>query len=262
MDIQTNTPAIQAMASNSVPAFVFPTAGKIFAQAQEIYKTKFQALVLISFCSVAASALSGLVTGQGPVYLKSAIGSEKAVGIVLVVLIVLLVVYVSVWAFAATIRNISSPEANASAGKSFAESSRDVLPLIFTGLLVFLFVLGGLILLIVPGIILAFWYGQSVYIVITEGLTGKKAMDQSKRYVQGNIGQIFKKGFFIGLISFLAGFAIALVLGLIGNLINQSMLVKIGNIVFQIFWTPIVSIYAFLLFQYLRQSKTSITPAQ
>ncbi len=262
MDTQTNTPAAQPAASNPVSAFAFPKAGKIFGQAQEIYKTKFRELILITLCQIGVTMAAGFIFGAGATYLKSASGSEKIAGVVFLLLILLFLIYVSVWTFAATIRNISSLDANASAGKSFSESSHDIMPLILTGLLTLLFILGGYILLIIPGIILSFWYSQSAYVIITEGLSGKKALDQSKRYVTGNIWEIFKKGFFIGIITFLVAMGVGFLFGITATLLDLTFLPTIANIIFQTFWTPLVSIYAFLIFQYLRQSKTVSTPAQ
>lgn len=262
MDTQTTAPVVQPAVANFVPAFSFPTAGKIFNQAKEIYKTKFQSLFLISLCSVGLSGIAGFIMTQNPTYFKSASGPNEVTGIILAGVIGIIIACISIWAFAATIRNITSPDLNISAGKSFSEGSKDIMPLIFTGLLVFIFVLGGLILLIIPGIIFAFWYSQSYYVVITEGLSGKKALDQSKMYTKGNINEIFKKGFFIGIISFLVGFGVGFVFGLVGAAFQLSIIVTIANLIFQMFWTPLVSIYAFLLFQYLRQSKTVSAPAQ
>lgn len=262
MDTHTNTPIAQPAAQNPASVFVFPTAGKIFAQAQEVYKTKFKSLIIISLCSSAAGVIASLISGQGSVYLKSAVGPEKITGIVLAVLVAILIFYISIWAFAATIRNISSPEAQTPAGKSFADSSHHVLPLIFTGLLMFLIIFGGLILLIIPGIILGFWYSQSYYVVITEGLSGKKALDQSKLYVKGNIWQIFKKGFFIGILSIIIAIAVAIIFGLMDRLLHLTFMTMIGNVIFQLLWTPLASVYAFMLFQYLRQSKAVSAPIQ
>lgn len=259
MDTQTNIPVSGAMPLTQVPSFMFPKANQLLSQAQEIYKSKFKALTLISLCSVGVAGIANLIITEGEKYFKSATGTEHIVGIVLSVLIVLLISYVFVWSFAATIKNITSPDANATAGQSFSESSHNVMPLILTALLTFLFVLGGMILLIIPGLILSFWYSQSGYIVLTENLTAKKAMDRSKFYVQGNVWEIFKKGFYIGIISFILSIIIGIILGFFGKATSPAV-VTIGNLIFQLFWTPLASIYAFLLFQNLRQSKASSAP--
>lgn len=257
MDTQTNVPANQPVAQNQTSGFVFPPAGKIFAQAKEIYKAKFHSLILISLCSVGAMAVSHLFSTNGPIYLKISSDPARLTWIVLSVLISFFAIFISLWAFGATIHNINSPETTPTADKSFSESYNFIIPLILTGLLAFLFILGGLILLIIPGIIFAFWYGQSAYVVMTENLSGKKALDRSKFYATGNIYQIFKKGFYIGLLSFLIALATGLIFGLLGKALNLNFVPTIGSLIFQLFWTPLASIYAFLLFQNLKQSKTS-----
>lgn len=257
MNTQTNPPAVFPAAENQINAFAFPKASKIFAQAQELYKTKFNSLIIIALCQVGVSALAGLIIGFGSAYLKTADKSQQLIGIIFAILILILVVYISLWTFAATVRNINSTETSPSARQSFSESHHDIVPLFFTGLLTGLFVLGGMILLIVPGIIFAFWYSQSSYVVITEGLANKKAMDQSKFYIKGNIWELFKKTFYVAIISWAIAFAIALIFGTLGNLLHVPFLTEIINLIFQLFWTPFISIYTFLLFQYLRQSKTT-----
>lgn len=262
MDTQTNAPVASPAVANFVPTFSFPSAGKIFDQAKEIYKTKFQSLILISLCSVGLSSIVGFALSQNQTFLKSMSGSNEITGVGLSVTAGIITTLVSIWAFAATIRNITSTNPNISAGMSFGEATKDILPLIFTGLLAFLFIFGGFILLIIPGIIFSFWYGQSAYVVITEGLSGKKALDQSRLYVKGNIGEIFKKGLYIGFICFLVGLAVGFFFGMAGELLHVNYLASIGSMIAQIFLNPLASVYAFLLFQYLRQSKTVSAQAQ
>jgi len=60
-----------------------------------------------------------------------------------------------------------------------------------TGLLAGLIVLGLVLLLIVPGIIWGLYYVLFVYVVALRGLSGKQALDYSKRLVKGQWWRVF-----------------------------------------------------------------------
>ncbi|MBI5530464.1 MAG: hypothetical protein HY918_03100 [Candidatus Doudnabacteria bacterium] len=262
METQTNTQVPAPAPTIQPTVFMFPKASKILAEAKEIYKAKFKNLFFISLITIAVVAIPSFAQNQGANFLKSVQGPEEVVGWILGLLFVILIIYVSIWSFAATIRCIMSTDPAATVGKFYSESSHDVLPLFFTGILLYLIILGGFILLAIPGIIFCFWYSQTFYVVITEGLSGMKALSQSKNYAKGNINEIFKKGFFIGLISILIAIAVGIVFGTISQTLKISEVTKIASLIFQVLWTPLVTVYAFLLFQYLRQSKINTSSAQ
>lgn len=58
-------------------------------------------------------------------------------------------------------------------------------------LLVGLAVLGGLILVIIPGIIFAVWFCFSMFVFVSEGIKGTSALKRSKQLVQGYWWPIF-----------------------------------------------------------------------
>jgi hypothetical protein len=71
-------------------------------------------------------------------------------------------------------------------------------PMIGTTILYSLAVMGGMILLIVPGILFALWFGLYQPIVIVEELSGPTALTRSKHLVRPYLGPYFV----LGLISF------------------------------------------------------------
>lgn len=76
-------------------------------------------------------------------------------------------------------------------------------------LLAGLIVVGLLFLLIIPGIIWSVYYVFVVYAVALRGLSGKKALDYSKRLVKGHWLEVFAYLFVIQLLGILAGFLVA-----------------------------------------------------
>lgn len=74
-------------------------------------------------------------------------------------------------------------------------------PLIWTSILMGLAIFGGFILLIIPGILFAFWFSLSNHAVVLEKLSGSAALKRSKALMAGNIGTIFVMGILLTVIS-------------------------------------------------------------
>ena len=83
-------------------------------------------------------------------------------------------------------------------------------------ILVFLAFVGGLILLIIPGIIFSIMFGFATYLVIDRGLRPMEAMRESRRITEGHKGELFSLAllslgvFILGLICLLVGILVAI----------------------------------------------------
>jgi hypothetical protein len=78
-------------------------------------------------------------------------------------------------------------------------------PLLWTLILYGAAVMGGTILLIIPGILAAFWFSLATQVVVVEGVSGFKALGRSRQIMRGNIGTLFVMGLVIGLIAAFVG---------------------------------------------------------
>jgi hypothetical protein len=94
-------------------------------------------------------------------------------------------------------------------------AKRYIAPLIVVSILTGLAVLGGLILLIIPGIIFAIWFSLAPAVVVNEDLTGTTAMKRSKQIVQGNGFRLFLLFLVFGIIVAIAGAILGGILGAI-----------------------------------------------
>lgn len=77
-----------------------------------------------------------------------------------------------------------------------------LLPLVWTGILTFLAVGFGLLLLIVPGIIFGFWFYFSQQVCVIENTSGPDAMKRSKKLMANNYLKAFILGLVVGVINF------------------------------------------------------------
>jgi len=88
-----------------------------------------------------------------------------------------------------------------SVGGSVGAAFGRYFPLLWTWILVAVAIMGGMILLIVPGILAAFWLSLATQVVVVERVSGFKALGRSRQIMRGNVGTLFSMGFVIGLIS-------------------------------------------------------------
>ncbi|HVY67364.1 MAG TPA: hypothetical protein VHA30_00490 [Patescibacteria group bacterium] len=242
---------------DSQPAFQFAKASALLSQAEKIYQERFGSLLLITLITVLISGLGGFVLGLTNQLAKvpGAPATATPLGIILAVLLFLLIICVSVWTFGATLRCIMNEPGQSSAGASLRLARSDIWPLLTTGILAFLAILGGTILLIVPGVILSFWYSQAAYVVITERLSGREALRRSKFYVKNNVWQLFKKGFYLLLITVVLTILVSLAFMVLDKVLQTKFLSEIALFIFRLLWTPLATIYSYLVYQQLRQSK-------
>ncbi|WP_437223407.1 hypothetical protein SH661x_003205 [Planctomicrobium sp. SH661] len=98
-----------------------------------------------------------------------------------------------------------------SAGQAIRVGLGKIGPLIWTSILMGLAILGGLILLIIPGILFAIWFGLSQNVVVLENLSGSKALSRSKQLVRPYMGTFLMVGIIVAIASWLLGTGAALI---------------------------------------------------
>lgn len=86
-------------------------------------------------------------------------------------------------------------------GEALGRSFSKIGSLLWTSILMGLAVMGGIILLIIPGILFALWFGLAQYVVILEDKSGGAALSRSKKLVQPNMGTFLILGFVVAIIA-------------------------------------------------------------
>ena len=95
-------------------------------------------------------------------------------------------------------------------GESFELGKRRLGPLIVTGIMTFIVILGGTLLFIIPGILCAIWFSLVEEVTLLERCDGAAALGRSKALIQKNMGTAILLGIVI--------VAIAIPLNLIAGL--------------------------------------------
>ena len=144
----------------------------------------------------------------------------------------------------------------------FSTSLKKIGQNIWISLLTFLIVLGGIILLIVPGIFFAIWYSYAIFVNILEekSYKGMEALSASKKLVKrrawDTYGRSFFPVFFTEAVVYVGCGIIFLVLYLLG--INTELAVTIVYIIFVISviaLTPLFITYQVLVYNSLKESR-------
>ncbi|MBM3257476.1 MAG: hypothetical protein FJY98_04115 [Candidatus Liptonbacteria bacterium] len=123
-------------------------------------------------------------------------------------------------------------------------------------------IMGGLVLLVVPGIILGVSLSLSLFAFVTEDARGMEALLKSREYVKGYWGQVAWRIFFIAALTWIIGFVLASS-AVVFTALSKTPLVITGGVVGflkAIVITPIWAAYMFLVYQHLRALKGAVTP--
>jgi hypothetical protein len=233
-----------------------PRAKQLLSESWTIYKNRFKTLIAIilipAACYLVLILLAAIISVIVAALLKQSsliVPVWIVIGILAIVAVIFLI-YMYVWAAVAQLYAIKDRTESISWKEAFKRSRPKINPFFSTNLLSGLAVLGGLILLIVPGIIFGLWFSLAPYVVIEEGLTNTAALNRSKYYVKGRIGQIFGKLFYVGIITLGLYIGLAIVLSLFGALtgIKYNDLSWINNI-FGLIWAPLVTVYAYQVYK-------------
>lgn len=118
--------------------------------------------------------------------------------------------------------------------------------LIVTALCIF----AGLILLVVPGIVVAVWLSFSSFVVITGKAKGLEALRTSKRYVRGIWLQVFLRFIAAAFLGMLVSSAFAILQNLFSDIFNGNLVLEnFLNFVYQLIITPYFTVYGYELYK-------------
>jgi uncharacterized protein (DUF486 family) len=126
-------------------------------------------------------------------------------------------------------------------GECFRHGLKRFLPLLGTSLLMGLAIMGGMMLCIIPGIIVAFWFALGQHVTVLEGTAGSPALKRSRTLMKGNFVTAFVLGLIIAVIS--------VCLALIAQMIPQIHLQVVTSAIIQGV-TTLIATAAFVVFYF------------
>jgi len=248
--------------SQQLEVVPLPGVGDLLSRAWRIYKERIRVFLGIMILPFIVSFFSLLFT-TGSKFLIYRIYNEAIllpwflrilifISPLFILPFIILAILLSLWAGLALIFAIKDRGEEIGIRESFLRGWHKIISYLWVSFLVGLVTLAGFLFFVIPGIIFAIWFSLSNYVLVVENLTGTKALSKSKNLVSGNWWPVFWR--------FLAIDAIAMVIFIPLALVEA--LFKIPNIIGPILiflFSPLVTIYYFLIYENLRRIKEEST---
>jgi len=214
---------------------------ELFKQSFAIYKNKlwtFITLLLINFVIFVPIGLLGFLLSP-----QEEMMDFNPLWLVIFALLAILAGIVSLIVKVALILLVKEQTKTLTIKEYLIQGWNHLFPFLWVNALVGLAVLGGCILLIVPGIIFAVWFVFSIYIVVLEGTKGKAALKESRELVRGYWWPIAGRFVTIGLLAMVISW-----IPLLGALVNSFVMM------------PLCLIYGYLMYEDLKRIKSAVLP--
>ncbi len=232
--------------------------GDLWRQGWELYQKRWKSLVALMAIPFVIGVAYNMTIVKTVTFVGTGVHTAKHVKTEvppLGILLGLLLVVVSLMVQVAIVRALDGDNDNPDVMELLKKSKSLILPLLLVGILAALAVVGGLILLIVPGIIFMVWFAFSTYTLILEDKHGVEALKASKALVVGRWWDVF--GRFILLLLSLAGIAIVaeIVASIFPKLLHLTLAGAVSNFVV----APLAAAFSYKLYKDLKHHRAQST---
>lgn len=225
-----------------------PGAFALLQEAWKIYKERFVVFLGIMFLpaligiviTLIAMGL-GYITFWKGIVEPTNIAAWGTFAVTMLIIVIVIAIFQS-WGYLALIYAIKNRQEKIGLKEAYKRSIPVLTSYWWVSFLTGIIVIIGFVLLIIPGIILAVWYGFSILVLVSEGLKGMEALNKSKSYVSGRFLTVFVKMAFIGIIGFIISLILSKILGSFGQYVTSLL------------FGPLAATYYFLLYEYCRKT--------
>ncbi len=223
---------------------------QLFNISFEIYKRRFRTLLSVLLVPVISLILMTLLW-----YIGLILAGESFLFSVLMILLLLVftlvVIVTQSWGYAAMLYAIVGHKENLGFVDAFKKGRKKIFSYWWILWIEGFIMLGGFLLLFIPGIVFFVWFSLAMYVMVSEDLTGLNAILKSREYVKGKWWGVFGRLLFLLLILGVIYIFPSLVfehlnLAWVGSVITSVINLLIG---------PFVAIYAYLIYEDLKQEK-------
>ncbi|MFA5188001.1 MAG: glycerophosphoryl diester phosphodiesterase membrane domain-containing protein [Patescibacteria group bacterium] len=191
--------------------------------------------------------------------------------LILVLLLTVIMLAVNLWIAIVIIQLINAilKKQAYDLNKIFESSLKKIPSYLLVAILTGLILIGGFVLLIIPGIIFAVWYAFSAYTNILENKKGWEALKSSKELVQGRWGSTFWRLILPALAVYFVVMLVVIILMYLltgghidSNSYSQSIMMNIVSSIIFIFLAPLFASFSLILYNNLKETKETPTPTQ
>ncbi len=231
------------------PSLSLPEVGELLRESFQIFKNRIWVflllmliILLVPFLFILPFAIFffslGLVQDRIPDFLFIPL---TVFGILMAVIAFLVMVVINLWAGLSLLYAIKERDQKIGIKESLAKGWPKIISYLWISILAGFITIGGYLLLIVPGIILAIWFSLAAFVLVSEGLKGMNALFRSKQLIKGFWWQVFWRFLVLNIIIFLIG----LIVGFIPF---------VGRFII-LFTVPFSMIFGFLIYENLKKLK-------
>lgn len=174
----------------------------------------------------------------------------------LIYLLLMLAMLVMQSAATAALLTAITSEKTLNVKEAYEAGLKKLLSLWWVGLLSSLVIMGGFLLLVIPGILFMVWFSLSQYVLIAENKKGAEALNLSREYIRGFFVPVtFRLAVIILVTSVLSGLGSLLFLQL-----PYPFLKTLIQELLQLILVPFAMLYTYLLYQNLRVVRGQLNP--
>lgn len=216
--------------------------GQLFSEAWGLFKKHRKRLLGIALPPVLAIALF------------DALPTENTTTKTVVWIFIVILYFVNLWAQQSVINALLKGPETLTVTGAYQATKKNYWRFVLLTVFVALIVLGGSVLLIVPGIVVGVTLMFAPYLFLSEGLPIREAMHRAQALIAGYWSDVFWRSLFFGIILAIVSMVVTFLLGFLlsplGFVVTQSVTTLV---------TAIVSVlgicFSYLLFDNVRQLK-------
>lgn len=232
-----------------------PSIGSLFSESFQLLKQRFMVMFLSYLIPGSALVVAILIAGA---ITFGAFQANTTAGVIIGIIfgIAAFVSYFYLIFLTTASQFVALRDASEKTGtiENLKRSRLVMWSMFVVGLIQGLISLGGIVLLVIPGIILMVYYGFGTVVMVAEGKKGRAALAQSKAYVKGRAWKVFGRGLLI----FLLYFVPYIILQIIGTVNKDTPAVLITVLVLsfliQIFFTFYTLCFQYTLYTHLKNT--------
>lgn len=232
-----------------------PSIGSLFLESFELLKQRVLVMFLSSFLPMLALFIAVLIAGGITFGIFKANTTAGVIAGIIFGIAAFATYFYSIFLVTASqlVALRDAPEKTGTIA-NLKRSSLVMWSVFLVGLLQSLVFMGGIILLIIPGIILMVHYGFASVIMVTEGKKGRAALAQSKAYVNGRGLKVFGRGLLLFLLYLIPYLALQFL-----SILNKDSFVLVTtvlilSVLIQIFFTFYSLCFQYTLYTHLKNT--------
>jgi len=235
-----------------------PGVTVILGQAWLLYKQRwgtFLGVVAVQMLVIVVAIAIGFGGGMGAnLIFKNSMAGKIGSSITLTILFFIIIFTSQAWGQIALLYAIKDSREGIGTVEAYRRGWRKILSYWWIMSLMGLIIVGGFILLIIPGIIFSIWFSLALFVLIAEDIKGMNALLKSKEYVKGKWWSVLWYFTFVSMLVFI----IVFVSSLFFQSLRIPLIFEIGDFIVWLFLTPLVTTYSFLVYSKLRAIKGEI----